>query len=109
MWETLLNTLRATGVPFAEQAWVKADKAAAEYGILRLRGGGGTVWADGGMAAQAMAAAVHYFSRSSGLIRAGEIQEVLNGIGGLSWSLSDIQYEDDTKLTHYTWLVEWAG
>ena len=105
MWETLLTALRATGIPFAEQAWVGAGN---EYGILRLRGAGESVWADGEQQAQASAAAVHLFTRSAGLTQAAEIQQVLRNTNGLSWRQTDIQYEDNTKLTHYTWEVEWV-
>lgn len=35
-----------------------------------------------------------------------EIQECLNGIENASWRLSDIDYEDTTKLIHYQWEVK---
>lgn len=34
-----------------------------------------------------------------------EIQKCLNGIENASWRLSDVDYEDQTKLIHYQWEV----
>lgn len=35
-----------------------------------------------------------------------QIQEALQGVEGLTYTLTDVQYEDDTGLIHHTW--EWS-
>jgi len=108
MWTELLTALRGTGIPFAEQEWRNAGKLNGDYGILRLRGEGDTVWADGHRQAGAMVAAVHLFTRSVGMAQAEAIRAVLDSFEGLSYRLEDTLFEDDTHLTHRVWICEWS-
>lgn len=108
MWDELLEALRGTGIPFAEQEWRNVGSLKSDYGILRLRGAGDSSWADGHQQAEAMVAAVHLFTRSAGLSQAEQIKAVLNSIEGLSFRMTDNIYENDTKLTHWVWTVEWG-
>lgn len=107
MWEALLTALRSTGIPYAEQEWVQKGNPDT-YGVLRRRGAGDALWADGHQQAQAWAASVHLFTREAGTVNVEKVRTVLNQTDGLSWQPIDCQYEDDTRYTHWTWYVEWV-
>lgn len=52
---------------------------------------------------QAISGTVDFFTRIEYDPLVDEIQEALNGIESCYWNLSDVQYEEETMLIHYTW------
>lgn len=46
---------------------------------------------------------VDYFTKEEYDPNIDAIQNALNGVENLSWTFSEIQYEEDTNLIHVTW------
>jgi len=52
---------------------------------------------------QAIGGTVDFFTRIEYDPMVDEIQEALNSIESFHWNLSDVQYEEETMMIHYTW------
>lgn len=52
---------------------------------------------------QAISGTVDYFTQTEYDPMIDTIQDVLNATEGLGWSMSSVQYEDETDLIHYEW------
>lgn len=61
--------------------------------------------ADNGNDYQAIAGALHYFTKTEYDSAIDSIQTALDQFGA-SWYLESVQYEDDTNLIHYEWAWE---
>lgn len=103
MYDGLIAHLKETGIAFAETAWSKAPKT--DYGIYALDGAADTMWADGKMLHQAMEGTVDLFTHGPGMENAKQIQTALEA-AGVSWQLNSVQFEEDTKLTHWEWVFQ---
>ena len=103
MFEELKKALENTGIPFEETAWSPAPSA--DYGTIALDGQGESVWADDQMEHQAMQGTVDLFTHGPGRAQMQTVQTALDA-SGVSWRLNSIQYEENTKLTHYEWVFE---
>lgn len=107
MFDALLAALRSTGIEFAENGWVDAHKIGgnADYGVASIDGSGRTVWADGHMEHQAIEGTVDLFCHGSGRDRMETIQNVFD-LMGISYTLQAVDYENDTRLTHWSWVFQ---
>lgn len=107
MFEELLNALRSTGIEFAENAWVDAHKIGgnADYGCVSIDNAGRTVWSDDTLREQAVEGTVDLFCHGSGREHAVTIQNIFSMLH-VSFRLSDVSYEQDTRLTHWTWVFQ---
>lgn len=63
----------------------------------------GSLEADGKKQEQAVGGTVDYFTKVEYDPITDEIQDALNSIETCYWELSDVMYEEDTKLIHYSW------
>lgn len=107
MFDELLEALRATGIEFAENAWVNADQIGGDndYGCVSLDGQGASVWADGHMVNQSMEGTVDLFCHTSGREHARTIQNIFNTLH-ISFRLNAVDFESDTRLTHWQWVFQ---
>ena len=103
MYDRLVEHLKATGIAFAETAWSKAPKT--DYGVIAMDGAADTVWADNRMRQQALEGTVDLFTHGPGMEKAKQIQTALDE-AGVSWQLGSVQFEEDTKLTHWEWIFQ---
>lgn len=103
MLDRLMEELEKTGIAFKSGGWSAAPGT--DYGAAALDGSAETVWADNVMVEQALGGTVDLFTRDEGLPQMKAVQAALNR-AGVSWRLSSIQYEEDTRLTHYEWTFE---
>lgn len=103
MFDRLLEELRSTGISFKEGGW--STSPGTDYGAALLDGSAETVWADDAMQEQALSGSVHLFTRDAGRNQMLCVQSALSR-AGVSWRLNSIQYEEDTRLTHYEWVFE---
>ena len=92
----------ATGYPFALYAWQQTPSVQA-WGIINLVAEQGAVWGDNEQQEQALTGQLHLFTRSAGGADMLAVQEALKQ-EDVSWRLSAVQYEQDTRLLHYTWI-----
>lgn len=103
MYDRLIEHLKKTGIPFVEAAWSKAPKT--DYGVYALDGAADTVWGDNRMIHQAMEGTVDLFTHGPGMEQAKDIQTALEA-AGVSWLLNSVQFEEDTRLTHWEWVFQ---
>lgn len=52
---------------------------------------------------QGVGGTVDYFTQTEYDTMTDAIQDALNDIENCFWNLEDVQYEEDTRLIHYTW------
>lgn len=102
-YELLEAALRETGIPFAEGGWDKHP--AAPYGVYALDGDGNNLWAGDHLEEQVLQGTVDLFTRGRGRDKKELVQAALMK-ARISWSLNSIQYEPDTRLTHFEWVFE---
>lgn len=106
MLDTIAAALAATGIPFKEAAW--ENRPTGDYGVYTLDGSADSVWADGHMRSMALEGTVDLFTRTGGQEKLMTVCTALNGVDGLSWYLSSIQYEQDTRLMHAEWVISYV-
>lgn len=100
--ETLKNALLTIGVPVNH---FRAAKQPDRYVVWAEEGQSGGGYADNRMTLQVLTGTVDYFTRREYDPNFTKIQDVLNEIG-IAWRLNSIQYEEDTRYTHYEWVWE---
>lgn len=64
-----------------------------------------SVWADGRMIQQGIQGTIDFYTKSENDPFVLAIQNALNG-AGISFRLSSVQYEDETKFIHFEWIFE---
>lgn len=75
----------------------------APYCIWAEDGDYGSFQANNIKAEQAINGTIDYFTREEYDTMVDTIQEKLNSIENMRWSLNSTQYEDETNLIHYEW------
>ena len=101
-----MDLLNSTGIPFAAYRWDHRPDDA-PYGTAQLEGGADTVPGDDGIVCQGIRASVDLYAPSASTLWPAQVQSVLNGV--FAWRLNSVQYEDDTRLVHYEWIIEMEG
>ena len=75
-----------------------------QYIVWMEDSGGVNAWADDICTYLTITGTIDYFSRIEDDPNVEQIQHALNN-GNIVWRLNSVQYEEDTKYTHYEW--EW--
>jgi len=96
------------GIQFVETAWIPAPKGV-NYGVVSLEGSAGSVWADGHQRERVDEGSVDLFTIDNGRDLRDQLEALLNGVEGLGWRFNSRQWEQDTGLTHYEWVIQWAN
>lgn len=104
MFEQLLALLQATGIPFAAYGWDNAPNGM--YGVISLDSGAGTLAGDQKIIAQAVEGTVDLYLRDIGTEYPQTVQGVLNDMDGCAWYLNSVQYENETRLIHWEWVIQ---
>ncbi len=102
-YDNLLQALKDTGIPFAEDGWSVAPKNQS-YGVCSIEMQFDSQWADGHMQEQGIEGSIDLYSVGNGIAEARLIQQALNGADGVSWEFSSRQMEFDTGLVHWEWI-----
>lgn len=102
-YEALIDALTECGVPFREGAWDTHPEP--PYGVYALDGSGSDLWADDRQEEQVLQGTVDLFVRGRGRDKMALVERALYD-SGVSWDLNSIQYESDTRLTHFEWVFE---
>ena len=76
----------------------------APYAVWQEDSEGTSHYSDNMKSEQVLEATVDYFTKTEYDTMTDAIQDALNG-AEISWLLNSFQYEDETKLLHYEWLV----
>lgn len=83
-----------------------------QYIVWTVEGEVNAAHADNRKVDQAIGGTIDYFTNLEYDPNVEKIQTALNELG-IGWRLESIQYEDDTKYTHYEWVWEdgspWHG
>ena len=102
-YDALIARLTATGIPFKEAAWDVAP--APPYGVYALDGGGADLWGSDRMQDTTLTGTVDLYVKGRGRDKKQLVDAALHA-AGVSWYLNSIQYEKDTRLTHFEWVFE---
>lgn len=103
-FEALKTALSATGIPFAEHAWVNAP-ASGSYGVYALEFDADTVWGDSHLGERAMQGSVDLFVRGGGTTDRALVESAFES-AGVSWRLNSTQLETARRIVHYEWVFE---
>ncbi|MBQ9325171.1 MAG: hypothetical protein IJ246_05315 [Clostridia bacterium] len=101
MFEELLEKLRATGIPFEAYEWTPAP--AYDYGTLSIDGGADMLYSDNGDEEHAVSGTVDLYVHSASTTNPRLVQQAMHGI---SWRLSSVQYEAETRIVHWEWVYQ---
>ena len=82
----------------------KPASVTAPYAVWQEDSEGDSHYSDNIKAEQVLQATIDYFTKSEYDTMTDSIQNALNK-AQLSWVLNSFQYEDETKLLHYEWIV----
>jgi len=77
----------------------------APYAVWQEDSEGNSNYADNVKTDQVLQLTIDYFTKSEYDTMTDSIQSALN-CEDISWTLNSFQYEDETKLLHYEWLVK---
>ena len=83
----------------------KPASVTAPYAVWQEDSEGQSHYSDNSKSEQVLVATVDYFTKTEYDAMTDSIQDALNG-AEISWILNSFQYEDETKLLHYEWLVK---
>lgn len=102
LYEQLLTSLAATGLPVAEYAWdTRPDTS---YLVVAIDQEAASLEADGKKTNQAPQGTVDLYSITSDREQMQSVQAALDALDGCAWYLNSVQYEDDTRLIHWEWV-----
>jgi viroplasmin and RNaseH domain-containing protein len=82
-----------------------ATGATGNYIVWAEDGQADSVWADGEMKEQTLTGTIDYFTKTEYDPLFITIQTALNTLG-ISYGLTSIQLEEDTKYWHYEWVFD---
>lgn len=77
----------------------------APYAVWQEDSEGQSHYSDNVKSEQVLEATIDYYTKSEYDAMTDSIQNALNG-AEITWILNSFQYEDETKLLHYEWLVK---
>lgn len=82
----------------------KAEDSSVPYAVWQEDGEDNSFHANNRKEEQVITGTLDYFTQEEFDSVVDDIQEALNGV--CAWTLDSVQYEDETKLIHYTWRWE---
>ena len=82
----------------------KAEDFSLPYAVWAEEGEGDSLHANNEKKEQTITGSLDFFTETEFDPLVDSIQETLNGV--CAWSLEGVQYENETKLIHYTWIWE---
>ena len=83
----------------------KPASVTAPYAVWQEDSEGQSHYSDNVKSEQVLQATIDYYTKSEYDTMTDAIQSALN-CEDISWTLNSFQYEDETKLLHYEWLVK---
>lgn len=104
MFEQILEALRDTDMPVYDTGVISPPGE--DYIVLAMSGQGGALWSDGHCAHQSMEATADLWTHSGGRRQMQKVQAILNEMQ-LSWTLNNVFFEPDSRLTHWEWVIQW--
>ena len=84
---------------------MKPASVTAPYAVWQEDGEGQSNYADNVKTDQVLQLTIDYYTKTEYDTMTDSIQSALN-CEDISWILNSFQYEDETKLLHYEWLVK---
>lgn len=81
----------------------------APFCVWQEDGEGNSAWGGNHKFEQVITGTVDYFTRTEFDPIVDSIQNAMNGIEVMGWSLNSVQYEDETNLIHFEWRFEISG
>jgi len=84
---------------------MKPASVTAPYAVWQEDAEGDSHYSDNVKSEQVLQATIDYYTQTEYDTMTDSIQSALN-CEDISWTLNSFQYEDETKLLHYEWLVK---
>lgn len=103
MYANLLTALAQTGLPLAEEAW--ETRPDTDYLVVQLDGQGDSLESDNVTTQQAIEGSVDLFCYTKSRANYDTVWSVLRS-SGCGVRLSSVQYENETRLIHYEWIIQ---
>lgn len=100
--EELLNVLNATGIPFADAAWLEAPSGA--YGVVQVNGMNG-VYADDTLLDGYYTATADLYCVGHGRDLRKIVEKAMDTVPFVEWSFPSSEYLPDSNQTHWSWAV----
>lgn len=100
--------LKATMIPVAHYGWEKTRLPSGDY-IVYAEDGANDFVIDARHVERATEGTVDLFTRNYARDAADPVEQALEGLIGVAWRLNSIQFEEDTRYTHYEWVVQEIG
>ena len=108
MMDRLKDALNEAGFPFVLYAWDTENRTPKkDHGVISLDEGA-DLDADDTHAERGTLGFCDYFTKSTSKNIRNGIEDVLNAECD-AWSLSSVQFENDTGFIHYEWRIGWYG
>ena len=83
----------------------KPASVKAPYAVWQEDSEGKSFYANNNKAEQVLEATIDYYTKTEFDTMVDSIQSALNDAEDVSWTLNSFQYENETKLLHYEWLI----
>ena len=103
----MTETLKDVLVGLLDSVWhrVARPNPGDRYIVWAEDGEGSAIAGDNVKLEQSIQGQIHYFTRKESDPNVEEIQKAL-GMAKISFYLDAVQYEDETKYIHYSWVFE---
>lgn len=107
---TLQKTLKEfgktlAGLPVSVFHYTRPKTVTNRYVVWQENGGNNSFHADNSQEEHTVAGTLDYFTKVEFDSAVDDIQQTLIAAAGCSWELTNVQFEEETGLIHYTW--EW--
>lgn len=102
------QALKATNIPVAHFGWETERYPLGDY-IIYSEDGVNDFLAGDRHTERATEGTVDLFTRNYAANAAAPVEQALKSLTGVAWRLNSIQFEEDTRYTHYEWVVQEIG
>lgn len=102
------QALKATKIPVAHFGWETERYPLGDY-IVYSEDSVNDFMAGDKHVERATEGTVDFFTRDYSRGAAEPIEQALESLTGVAWRLNSIQFEEDTRYTHYEWVVQEIG
>lgn len=106
--DDFVNALKATEIPVAHFGWETTRLPMGDY-IVYSEDSMNDLEANGRHIERATVGTVDLFTRNYETDAKDPVEQALDGLPGIVWQLETIQFEEDTRYVHYSWMVGQYG
>lgn len=94
------------GLPVSVFHYTRPKKVTNRYAVWQEDGGTNSFNADNSEAEHTVSGSLDYYTKVEFDAAVDEIQRTLTEVEGCSWELTDVKYEEETEMIHFSWSWE---